>query len=88
MRYFRRFWDETRGDEFDSWGTSWWFFEIDEDGYVIRVLQHYGGGQILRYSEEHLSDEYGSLPDRFPDLDDLVDYEISRDEFEADWGST
>ena len=68
--------------------TSWWFFEIDEDGYVIRVLQHYGGGQILRYSEEHLSDEYGSLPDRFPDLDDLVDYEISRDEFEADWGST
>ena len=44
--------------------------------------------EFLRYSEEHLSDEYGSLPDRFPDLDDLVDYEISRDEFEADWGST
>ena len=32
MRYVRRAWDEHRGDEYASWGTSLWYFEIGDDG--------------------------------------------------------
>lgn len=27
-RFFRRRWDESRGDEFDGWGHSAWYFEV------------------------------------------------------------
>src|SRR5262245_55019643 len=27
MRYFRREWDESRGDDYDAWSLSEWFFE-------------------------------------------------------------
>jgi hypothetical protein len=31
-RFYRRRWDESRGDEFDAWGHSVWYFEVDNDG--------------------------------------------------------
>ena len=30
MRYFKREWSETRGDAFDSWGSSFWYFETED----------------------------------------------------------
>lgn len=73
------------GDEFDSWGTSWWFFEIDDAGECVRVLQQYARGQILRYSQNHLSDRYGLLPDKDADWEDFADCEIPPEQFEAAW---
>ncbi len=44
-RYFRRRWDEVRGDEFDGWGHSVWYFEIDDGGYPIRQIVDTGQGR-------------------------------------------
>src|SRR5690242_1847415 len=35
-RFFRRRWAESRGDEFDGWGHSVWYFEVGEDGWPVR----------------------------------------------------
>ena len=37
-RYYKRNWEETRGDEFDSWGTSIWYFEVGNDNYLPALL--------------------------------------------------
>lgn len=36
-RFFRRAWDESRGDRYDGWGTSDWYFELDDEGYPRMV---------------------------------------------------
>ena len=48
-KYFKRKWNETRGDEFDSWGTSIWYFEIGPDGYPIKQIELYENGNRLKY---------------------------------------
>ncbi|MBN9420517.1 MAG: hypothetical protein J0I12_34045 [Candidatus Eremiobacteraeota bacterium] len=83
--YFKRFWDEGRGDEFDDWGPSWWYLEMDSQGDTSRVVQRYAGGQVLRYDEKHWNDSYGELPDGGADLAEFAGYEIAAEEFEAAW---
>ncbi len=29
-KYYKRKWNEIRGDEYSSWGTSTWYFEVDQ----------------------------------------------------------
>jgi hypothetical protein len=29
MPYYRREWRESRGDEFDGWGESEWWFDVE-----------------------------------------------------------
>ncbi|WP_460666457.1 hypothetical protein [Kribbella swartbergensis] len=45
--YFRRSWHETRGDDHDDWGTSEWYFEIDDAGWVSRQVEIYENGPTL-----------------------------------------
>lgn len=85
LNYFKRFWDESRGDEFDGWGTSWWYLEIDSLGDTSRVVQQYENGQVLRYDEDHWLDSYGGLPDGGADLAEFSGYEIAAEEFETAW---
>jgi hypothetical protein len=59
--YVKRLWNHLRGDEHDAWGTSWWYFEVDEEGEVLRQIEQYDSGICLRYSEQHLEDEFGVL---------------------------
>jgi hypothetical protein len=59
MRYFKRHWDETPSGSRDHWGTSWWFFEVDEKGDVKRQIEQYANGRTLKYSLEHPEDEDG-----------------------------
>lgn len=40
----RKTWNELRGGEFDSWGTSICFFETDAAGVVIRQIETYKNG--------------------------------------------
>jgi hypothetical protein len=49
VRFYRRRWAETRGDEFNGWGHSVWFFEADDDGWSVRQVEVYDAGRILRY---------------------------------------
>jgi hypothetical protein len=30
-RYYKRRWDEVRGDEHNDWGPSTWYFEVGDD---------------------------------------------------------
>lgn len=85
LNYLKRPWNETRGDEYDAWGTSWWYFEVGSDGSVSRQIEQYAVGVFLRYSVEHEEDIYGRLACVELDLSDAEYCEISSQEFESVW---
>jgi hypothetical protein len=87
MRYFRRYWNESRGDAHDAWGCSWWTFETDDAGGVTRQVVVYERGPTLRYDDGRPDDESGGLSERPLDLDDFAEFEVPRAEFERVWGS-
>ena len=89
-RFFRRPWHDSRGDEFDAWGNSIWYFEVDEDGWPVRQVEVYDNGPALRYGPGHEEDQYGGLGQtNLDDLDeDWAPYAITRDAFERIWDST
>ncbi|GAB5554922.1 MAG: hypothetical protein Sapg2KO_45130 [Saprospiraceae bacterium] len=84
-RYYRWKWDETRGDEFDSWGTSIWFFEIGEDKYITRQIEVYENGNRLKYHSDKRFDDYGGLGKDPLDEMEYKEFEIDKNEFEIEW---
>jgi hypothetical protein len=87
MRYFKRYWNESRGDEHQAWGGSWWFFEVDGEGNVERQIEVYDRGPTLRYSRSHLEDEFGALAEKPLNLNEFGDFEVTSAEFQATWKS-
>ncbi|PHS14493.1 MAG: hypothetical protein COA78_05710 [Blastopirellula sp.] len=86
LRYVKRRWDETRGDRHDSYGASWWFFEIDPTCNVIRQLEQYDNGPILGYHSRKSHDEFGGLSTE-PLNAALVGFDFINDlEFNELWG--
>jgi len=85
FRYYKRPWEESRGDEFDVWGSSIWFFEVDEAGTVMRQLERYAHRAVLKYCSEHFEDHYGGLSNYPLEHADFAPFEISKDEFEEAW---
>jgi hypothetical protein len=87
MRYFRRTWDETRGDEYEQWGTCTYFFEVGPDLWVTRQLQVYANGVALAYDARVAHDEYDGLADRALDLeaDGYLPFEIDEERFRTAW---
>jgi hypothetical protein len=85
MSYFRRPWDETRGDERDAWGLSVWYFETDSDGNVIRQIEAYDHGPTLRYGPGREVDEFGQLSDQPIDTIEFAEFEIPADDFHRAW---
>lgn len=85
MRYFKRRWDETRADEHDEWGASWWYFEVDPDGYPTRQVVAYEKGPTFRYDQEHLDDDFGSLGDQPLDEAEFAPFAIPAAEFDSAW---
>ncbi|WP_035374286.1 hypothetical protein [Pseudoduganella violaceinigra] len=88
LKHLKRHWNEGRGDEYESWGTSWWFFEVNVDGEVLKQAELYEVGRLLRYSAAHLEDEFGALAEASIDMSDAEYTEISPEEFEAIWNRT
>jgi hypothetical protein len=90
MRYFKRPWNESRGDEHDDWGTSTWFIEVGPDLYITRQIEVYAAGQVLKYDEGHLEDAYGGLGEGVLDFerDGYMPFEIDATEFEHAWQTT
>jgi hypothetical protein len=79
-------WEEDRGDEQASWGGSWWYFEISDDGYPCRQVEEYDSGVRLRYSAEHREDRFGGLGyGHESDMDRSADDVLSAEEFEEVW---
>jgi len=61
LRHVKRRWNETRGDRHDSFGASWWYFEIDNQCNVIRQVEQYDDGPILGYNARKSNDEFGGI---------------------------
>lgn len=88
-RYFKQFWDETSGDELtDSWGAATYYFETDEQLHVLKQLELFENGKILKYDEHHTDDAFGSLADQPLDMEEFAEHEIVADEFFAIWKET
>lgn len=45
--------DESRGDAYDHWGGSTWWFAVDGNGWVKRQLEVYDSGPAHVYDLEH-----------------------------------
>ena len=88
-RFYRRRWDGPRGDEFDSWGHSLWYFEKDDEGWPVRQVEVYDAGPVLRYGPGHDEDSYGCLGQAslYDSDEDWGTFEITDTEFERVWRS-
>lgn len=86
-RFYRRRWDETRGDESSGWGNSVWYFEVTDDGWPVRQVEAYDAGRVLRYGPSQLEDRYGGLGEAslYDSGDDWGRFEIAETEFERAW---
>lgn len=83
--YFRRPWNETRGDSFDHWGTSFWYFETDKKGKIFRQIEAYENGKKLKYSLTFPADKYGQLEKRLLNLINFSTFQIKQIDFEKIW---
>lgn len=83
--YVKRHWNETRGDQFDGWGTSWWYFETADDGGVIRQVENYESGVFLYYDAKRDVDSCGGLVLVPLDLSNPHYLYILKHQFEAIW---
>ena len=85
-RYFKKFWEETTGEELtDSWGDSTYFFETDKNLNVIKQIQLFRNGKILKYDEQYLEDDFGGLADQQLEITEFIDNEITEVEFLEMW---
>ena len=88
IRWFKRRWEEARGDEFSSWGAATYYFEVGEDGWPRRQIEVYDKGPTLRYGTEHVMDEYGLLGQaQLDELEDWTPWAISSEDFERAWSA-
>ena len=85
MKYFKRNWNETRGDQYDSWGKSVWLFETDNNGEVLRQIEIYDNGKVLKYDNQNIEDEFGMLADQNIDLTEFNEFKVLKEEFENKW---
>ncbi|GAA4556564.1 hypothetical protein [Planotetraspora kaengkrachanensis] len=81
MRYFRRPWDESRGDEYDSWGTCLYFVAVDDQGDAHEQIEVYANGNVLAYDHEYEEDPFGGLTYATLDLEEFGPYEVTEREF-------
>jgi hypothetical protein len=88
-RYFRRRWNDSRGDQFDSWGHSVWYLEVDHDGWPVRQVEVYDNGPVLRYGPGREENQYGGLGQASLDdsKEDWSPFAITRETFERAWRS-
>ncbi|TGE27945.1 hypothetical protein [Hymenobacter metallicola] len=88
MYYFKRFWDETTGNEWTgSWGTSCFYFETAADYWPTRQIQLFDNGNALKYTTEFVEDLFGGLAECALDKDDFERYAIDAAEFELLWAT-
>lgn len=86
MFYYKRPWDDSTGDPLsDSWGTSIFYFEVDESGDVLRQIQAFESGRKLKYSLNYLEDEFGKLSEVSLEFEEYKEFRIDQQEFEALW---
>lgn len=67
------------------------YWELADDGYVLRSINVKSDSSILKYDEEHLADDFGQLPEGIITEENLKDRTygkvtyISLSDFEKQW---
>lgn len=84
-KYLKIKWPESRGDQYDDWGTSTWLVEIDESNNTTRHIEVYSNGNRLKYSSDHKEDKFGKLNDQVLDENELGAEMLSKTEYEKEW---
>ena len=84
--YFKRIWSEKTGEPLtNDWGTSVYYFETDDLLAVLRQVQVFENGQVLKYDREYLDDQYGGLAEKALDVEDFEPYRVNLETFEQQW---
>lgn len=85
LRYVKRRWNEVRGDKYDDFGHSWWYFEIDAACNVIRQIERHDSGVISGCDARTSHDDFGGLS-KVPLDASLEGFEFASDaEFNQLW---
>ncbi len=85
-QYFKRRWDESRGDEFDMWGEATYYFAVGDDGLLARQVEVYQSGPTLSYGPDRPEDRFGFLGQiRLDEVEDWTPWAITQSESEAIW---
>ena len=85
--YFKRYWDEPRADMYTGWGKSWWYFETDPDGTILKQIEEYENGIVQCYdliTPENIYGGLGKLPLPF---DEFREYGIYKEDFDSVWNA-
>ncbi|MCU0797120.1 MAG: hypothetical protein MUF31_14440 [Akkermansiaceae bacterium] len=85
MDYYLRPSDTCRGDEHADWGLSLCYFEVDGTGNVVRQVEVYECGKVLKYDMSNPNDQYRGLAEQPIDPAEFRPYVISADEFHDRW---
>lgn len=85
MKYYKIKWNDTRGDEYDNWGKSNWYLELDYENYPMRQIEVYDNGKRLKYHSEMNNDAFGKLGDQPIEINEVNGIELSLSEFERQW---
>jgi uncharacterized protein (DUF433 family) len=88
-KYFCRPWPEATGEPLtNDWGASDYYFETDDQLIVLRQMQTFASGQVLKYDTEYLDDQYGGLSKVPLDAQDFASYQVNAQIFEEKWQSS
>jgi hypothetical protein len=87
-RYFQWEWKKPRGDEYDSWGASTYFFETSPGGEVLRELRVFEHGKVLKHRPDHREDIYGQMAHALHAIDKFSHLEIPAHIFENAWDNS
>jgi hypothetical protein len=83
--YYKRHFNESRIEKFETWGTCDFYFESNQKGEILRQIEVYENGRRLKYSEEIIEDEFGFLSDQKIDLLEFEKFTIKQKDFEYQW---
>ena len=83
MPFYRRRWDESRGDAFDGWGAAVYLFWV-QDGVVEQQIERYDAGILLAYDRYHRDDQYGQITTERLDPEEWAPFEIGRAEYQQE----
>lgn len=67
------------------------YWELDQEGYIVRCIEELETGEYLKYSESHEADSYGQLPEGITTEDNLGDKKygscvrLTKNQFEKLW---
>ena len=60
--FLKKYWNESTGNpKTNHWGMSTYYFETTETGEILKQIEIYANGKVLKYSDLHRIDEFGRL---------------------------